>query len=306
MIAMSPVVTATGLSKSYGAVHALRDLDLTINEGEIYGLVGRNGAGKTTFMRLLLGLLRPSAGSVRVLGREAGDPGALVQVGSLVENPALYPHLTGRDNLRLLAYYCRANDSAVDAVLAEVELTDRADTKFRTYSLGMKQRLGVATALLGEPRLVILDEPTNGLDPAAMARMRDLLRELRDQGRTVLLSSHLLGEVEQVCDRIGVLHDGRLITEGDLATIRETAGQQGRLVLRADPASAALARLRGFTGVGDCHDVGEHIEVILETATPAQINRMLITAGIDVSELRVDQRSLEDVFFGLTTQGSAA
>lgn len=304
---MVAVVSARGLTKSYGAMPALRELDLTIDEGEIYGLVGRNGAGKTTFMRLLLGLLRPSSGSVRVLGRAAGDPSALVAVGSLVESPALYPHLTGRDNLRLLARYCRASASDVAEVLDRVELTDRADTRFRTYSLGMKQRLGVAAALLGDPRLLILDEPTNGFDPAAMARMRDLLRELRDRGRTVLLSSHLLGEVEQVCDRIGVLHGGRLITEGDLATIRAAAGQQARLVLRADPAADAIARLRAFDGVGDCQGVGEHIEVVLETATSAQINRMLITAGIDVSELRIDQRSLEDVFFGLTTtSGSAA
>jgi ABC-type multidrug transport system ATPase subunit len=299
---MPPVIEAKGLSKSYGTVAALRELDLAVHEGEIYGLVGRNGAGKTTFMRLLLGLLAPSAGSVRVLGSPAGDPHALIRVGSLVESPALYPYLTGRDNLRLLAHYCGATAEQVSAALAQVELSDRADLKFSSYSLGMKQRLGVAAALLGEPRLLILDEPSNGLDPSAMARMRDLLRELRDQGRTVLLSSHLLGEIEQVCDRIGVINDGELVTEGTLAEINKAAGDQDRLIIRADPAPEALARLLCFDGLGETRTVGENIEVVLRTATPAEVNRMLVTAGIDVTELRVDQRSLEDVFIGLTTK----
>ncbi|HEX4223544.1 MAG TPA: ATP-binding cassette domain-containing protein [Pseudonocardiaceae bacterium] len=294
----TPAIEAHGLSKSYESIIALRDLNLTINEGEIYGLVGRNGAGKTTFMRLLLGLLRPSSGTVRVLNRTAGDPAALIEVGSLVESPAMYPHLTGRDNLLLLAHYCRSSTDDVASALARVDLTDRADSKFRSYSLGMKQRLGVAAALLGDPRLLILDEPTNGLDPGAMVKMRDLLRELRERGRTILLSSHLLGEIEQVCDRIGVIHDGKLIIEGDLATVKSTAGQ--RLLLNANPLTDALALLQRFTGLGECRIVGDEIEVALETATPAQINRMLVTADIEVNELRLERRSLEDVFLGLT------
>src|SRR5690606_6694723 len=186
----------TALTKRYGDRAAVDSVDLTVQRGEVYGFLGPNGAGKTTTLRMLLGLVRPTSGSATVLGRPPGAPDALDRTGALVESPGFFPYLSGRDNLRVLARYSRLDDAAVDAALEQVDLTDRAADKFKSYSLGMKQRLGVAAALLGTPELLILDEPTNGLDPAGMADMRVLIRALADHGQTVLLSSHLLGEVQ--------------------------------------------------------------------------------------------------------------
>src|SRR5699024_12049586 len=178
------------------------------------------GAGKTTTARMLLGLITPTGGTATVFGRAPGDPRALARIGALIEGPGFYPYLSGRDNLRVLARYARVDSSRIDDVLAIVDLSDRADDRFHGYSLGMKQRLGVAAALLKDPDLVILDEPTNGLDPAGMRDMRALIRSLGDEGRTVLLSSHLLREVQQVCDRVGVINHGRMVTEGTVDELR--------------------------------------------------------------------------------------
>src|ERR687883_672993 len=192
------LVETRGLTKKYGPhLVAVNGVSLTVRRGEVYGFLGPNGAGKTTTLRMLLGLIRPTSGAASVLGRSPGDPEGLTRVGALVESPAFYPYLSGRDNLRVIARYAGATRTQVDAALAQVELSDRAHDKFSTYSQGMKQRLGVAAALLKDPELLILDEPTNGLDPAGMAEMRSLIRRLGSGRRTVLLSSHLLGEVEQ-------------------------------------------------------------------------------------------------------------
>jgi ABC-2 type transport system ATP-binding protein len=218
--APEPIVTRA-LGKHYRHGPAVEGLDLCVRKGEVYGFLGPNGAGKTTTLRMLLGLVRPTTGSASVLGLPPGHPSALARIGALVEEPAFYPYLSGRRNLLLLARAGRVTAASVDGVLDRAGLGSAADRRFRTYSLGMKQRLGVAGALLKDPELLVLDEPGNGLDPRGMVEMRNLIRGLRDDGRTVLLCSHLLAEVEKVCDRVGVIDRGRLVAEG---TVEELGG----------------------------------------------------------------------------------
>jgi ABC-type multidrug transport system ATPase subunit len=200
------VVETHGLSKRYDErIIAVDRLEMRVRRGEVYGFLGPNGAGKTTTLRMLLGLVRPSAGIALVLGARPGSPESLARIGSLIETPSFYPFLSGRDNLRVLARYSGAPEARIERVLAEVDLSPRAGYRFGTYSLGMKQRLGIAGALLKDPELLILDEPTNGMDPAGMAEMRGFIRNLGQGRRTVLLSSHLMTEVEQISDRVGVI-----------------------------------------------------------------------------------------------------
>src|ERR1700692_1935836 len=234
------VVETHGLTKRYGTgIVAVDTLDLNVYRGEVYGFLGPNGAGKTTPLRMLLGLIRPTAGSAKVVGAAPGSPASLIKVGAIVETPAFYPYMTGYDNLRLLATYCGVDRSRVDATLAEVDLTPRAHHKFSTYSLGMKQRLGIAAALLKEPELLILDEPTNGLDPQGMADVRNLIIELGKGARTVLISSHLLGEVELMCTRVGVIRKGKIVAEGTVDQLRGAA----TLLVRATPEDTAKSVL---------------------------------------------------------------
>jgi ABC-2 type transport system ATP-binding protein len=217
----------------------------------------------------------------------------------MVETPAFYPYLSGRDNLRVLARYAGVGRDRVEAVLDEVGLTDRAADRSRTYSLGMKQRLGVAAALLKDPELLILDEPTNGLDPGGMAEMRDFIRSLGRGGRTVVLSSHLMGEVEQVADRVGVIRDGALVAEG---TVEELRGRAG-LRVRAEPLAKAAALIEGLSYVEEVTRVDGHLDVTVDTSQASTINRLLIQAGISVAELYAHKASLEHVFLELTTSG---
>ncbi len=298
---MDQAIAVTGLTKSYsGSVRAVSDLNLTVGRGQVYGFVGRNGAGKTTTMRMLVGLIRPTAGGGTVLGRPLGDAGALARVGSLIESPSFYPHLSGRDNLRLMARYLGRPDADVDSALVQVGLGERVNDRFRTYSLGMKQRLGVAGALLGEPELLILDEPTNGLDPAGIVAMRELIGSLRRTDRTVLLSSHQLNEVEGVCDRVAIIHDGRLIAEGTVAEIRSAGTSGGSLLIRATPLEEAETIVKGVPGVGPVTQIGDALEVQTERANAAAINRALVLADIEVFELRVIQQTLEEAFMDIT------
>src|ERR671932_1938376 len=230
------LVETRDLTKRYGSrIVAVDRVSLTVRRGEVYGFLGPNGAGKTTTLRMLLGLIRPTSGTASVLGHSPGDPEGLARLGALVESPTFYPYLSGRDNLRVIASYAGVSKERIEEVFDLVDLTDRARDKFATYSLGMKQRLGVAAALLKDPELLILDEPTNGLDPAGRADMRTLIRRLGSGDRTVMLSSHLLGEVQQVCDRVGVIAHGSLIAED---TVSELRGR-GSLLVRAEPLSTA-------------------------------------------------------------------
>ncbi len=292
-------IETRGLTKQYGAVKAVDALGLKVRQGEIYGFLGPNGAGKTTTLRMLLGLIEPTSGSIALMGSAPGSPETLAKIGSMIETPAFYPFLSGHDNLRMLADYTGVARSRIGAVLAQVDLTSRAKDPFRTYSLGMKQRLGVAAALLKDPPLLMLDEPTNGLDPAGMADMRQMIRRLGDEGRTVLLSSHLMTEVEQVCDRVGVIARGRIVAEG---TVDELRGES-RLLVRVDQPGQARAILLGFPGVAGVEveqgslRVTTHRDVDIDEA---RLNRCLVEAGIGVRELRTDRRSLEAIFLTLT------
>ncbi|MFD3401002.1 ABC transporter ATP-binding protein [Kribbella sp. NPDC058693] len=295
---MDALVEVSGLTKRYGDTLAVDGVDLTVLPGEVYGFLGPNGAGKTTTLRILTGLIAPTSGSVRVLGGKPGQSDVLGRTGSMIESPAFYPYLSGLDNLRLLAEYAGVARQRIDEVLELVDLADRAKDRFSTYSLGMKQRLGVAAALLKDPELVILDEPTNGLDPAGMRDMRRLIRELGTGGRTVLLSSHLLGEVQQICDRVGIINFGRMVAEHNVDELR---GEQ-ELVVRADPKDQAQAILARF---GSVHQYDDTLRVAVDPARAAEVNSVLVGAGIAVSELHMTERALEDIFFELTTEEKA-
>jgi ABC-type multidrug transport system ATPase subunit len=297
------VITTRRLTKRYGKdVVAVADLDLSVRRGEVYGFLGLNGAGKTTTLRMLLGLIRPTSGTAVVAGRRPGDPAGLAKIGSLVESPAFYPYLSGRENLKVIATYAGVPHSKVDPALEEVELLDRGKDRFGTYSMGMKQRLGVAAALLKEPELLILDEPTNGLDPQGVVEMRSLIRRLGTGSRTVLLSSHLLSEMEQVCDRVGIIRHGRLVREG---TVDELRGEPA-VTVRATPLEAARRSLEGMLGAAAVTTVDGTLRIATDPERAADINAALVQAHIRVSELRPAERSLEDVFLQVTGEGEAA
>ena len=295
------MIETSELTKRYGQnIMAVNGLSMKVKRGEVYGFVGPNGSGKTTTLRMLLGLVRPTSGSCEVLGRKPGNPEVLARLGALVETPAFYPYLSGRDNLKVMAEHAGTGYGRIEPALAEVELTKRAGDRFKTYSLGMKQRLGMAASLLKDPELLILDEPTNGLDPAGMAEMRHLIRELGRGNRTVLLSSHLMGELEQICDRVGVVKDGRIVTEGTLGDLR--SGE--RLKLRADPVGKAQELLGTLSGIGRVETMdGNLLMIETDPSRAAEINRYLVDAGIEVSELCTVQLSLESVFLSLTGEG---
>ncbi len=292
------VIQTTGLSKRYGpSLMAVDGLTMKVRRGEVYGFVGPNGAGKTTTLRMLLGLVRPSSGTCEVLGDRPGKPQTLARLGALVEMPAFYPYLSGRDNLKIMARHAGIDYSRIDPVLDEVELTKRGGDRFKTYSLGMKQRLGMAAALLKDPELLILDEPTNGLDPAGMAEMRHLIRGLGQGNRTVLLSSHLMGELEQICDRVGVVKDGKIVTEGALGDLRRGV----RIKLKVEPVGKARELLEAMAGIGKIETSDSNVIMVeADTSRSAQINRELVSAGIEVSEVCTVTHSLESVFLSLT------
>ncbi|MGM7647804.1 ABC transporter ATP-binding protein [Nocardia sp. JW2] len=289
------IVVTTGLTKRYGEHLAVDAVSMQVRTGEIYGFLGPNGAGKTTTLRMLTGLVRPSAGTATVHGSAPGDPEVLRRVGVLIEGPGFYPYLSGRDNLRVLARYRGLGDREVTQALARVDLITRADDRFRTYSLGMKQRLGVGAALLGDPDLLVLDEPTNGLDPAGLAEMRSLIVDLAADGHTVLLSSHQLAEVQEICHRVGVISGGRLLAESTVAELRGTAS----LLVRAEPVDVAVEAVRALSDA-PVRASAEGIRIETTAAMAPAVARAVVQAGADLLELRVDEKSLEEVFFELT------
>ena len=302
---MSETVVATDrLTKRYGDRLAVDSVDLTVRRGEVYGFLGPNGAGKTTTLRMLLGLVRPSAGAATVLGAAPGSRTAVAGTGALVEGPGFYPYLSGRDNLRVLARYRGLDHREVDRVLDRVDLAERSSDRFKTYSLGMKQRLGVAAALLGEPDLLVLDEPTNGLDPAGMLEFRTMIRNLVDkEGRTVFISSHILDEVQKMADDIAIVQAGRLISWGPVDEL--IAAGRHSVLLRVDDEERARGVLSGIsfiTGVGtnEGYDALDLEVADISDERLIAINRTLVEAGVGVAEIWRESETLEQRFLDLT------
>ncbi|GLY13928.1 ABC transporter ATP-binding protein [Kineosporia sp. NBRC 101677] len=313
-------MTTDRLTKRYGTGESARlaadAVSLSVRRGEVYGFLGPNGAGKTTTLRMVLGLIRPTSGSATVLGRPSGEPEVMARVGALIEGPGFYPFLSGRENLQVMARYRGLSGSAAEIALERVDLAGRGDDRFRSYSLGMKQRLGVASALMGEPEVIVLDEPTNGLDPAGMQDMRRLIVSLAEGGTTVVLSSHLLAEVQEICDRVGVINNGRLLRESTVTELRGGA----LLRVRATPPETALAvamRIAGDDGVrragpvgnpggpvekrrGHPHDADTLVLDLPPSAAP-EVARVLVAEGADILEIAPLERSLEEVFFEMTS-----
>jgi len=292
------VVQTRDLTKRYGDRLAVDRVSMTVKRGEVYGFLGPNGAGKTTTLRMMLGLVRPASGAATVLGRPAGTPAVTARVGALVEGPGFYPYLTGRDNLRVMARYRELPDSVVEEALERVDLADRGGDRFKAYSLGMKQRLGVASALMGDPELIVLDEPTNGLDPAGMADMRRLIVELARGGQTVLLSSHLLDEVQEICDRVGVISHGVLLRESTVSDLRGDAS----LAVRGLPVDRALAVAMRVAGDDAVRVDGDRLLVDLGPEHAPRLTRALVEDGVEVHEVRGVERTLEEVFLEMTRE----
>jgi ABC-2 type transport system ATP-binding protein len=305
-------VATRGLTKRYGRQPALTGLDMSVPRGVVYGFLGPNGSGKTTTLRLLVGLLRPDSGSIALLGESftAADRQRLFRVGSLIEAPAFYPYLSGRDNLRVVATSGRPTPAQrVDVVLEYVGLQARGRDKVKTYSLGMKQRLAIAAALLSDPELLLLDEPGNGLDPAGIVALRQTLRQLTGEGKTVIVSSHILPEVEQLADVVGIVNAGRLISEGPLHQLLESAGRvRVRVAVDEMPRAAEvlnrLAPDKTLYGVDSGEQAG-WFTVSLAPGRAQEVNRALAEAGIYASGLEPGS-DLESVFLDLTRPVAAS
>jgi ABC-2 type transport system ATP-binding protein len=298
-------IEARGLVKRYREVPAVDGVDLTVRPGDIYGFLGPNGAGKTTTLRMLLGLVRPDAGSIRLFGRDtsADVMTALQGVAGFIEEPRLYPYLSGRENLELLAAFDRGGQGrrAIDEVLEMVELDDRAGDRVSEYSQGMRQRLGIASCLVRRPRLLLLDEPANGVDPAGLRYMRDLLGRLADEGITILLSSHLLAEVQQVCTRVAMISRGRIVYEGGLDELVRAAGRRYRL--EATDFDRAAAVCRSLPAVQDVRsDDGDLSFRVDDDDGLVALVRALAEARVGIRALVPESDSLERLFFQFTEE----
>jgi ABC-2 type transport system ATP-binding protein len=292
-------ISCEGLTKRFGPAIVVNELDLTVSSGQVYGFLGPNGAGKTTTIRMLLGLIVPSAGEICLLGRRLPDPRVLAQVGSIIEEPSFYSWMTGRVNLEVLgATGGGCVPGEVARVLSLVGLSDVAARKVKTYSQGMRQRLGIAAAMLGRPSLLIIDEPTNGLDPAGIREIRGLLRGLAAEGTTVFLSSHLLAEVEQVCDRVAVIVGGRLVEEGTPATLGAIRRRVRVEVGAADTDVAArlLARWPARHANG---------QFLVEHDSGRDVNGVLVAGGVVAESVTVERPALEDRFLEITGKEDA-
>ena len=302
---METVIETHALTKKFGDRAAVNGVNLTVPAGVAFGFLGPNGAGKTTMIRTLLGLTQPTSGDVTLLElpQPAKRSEALARVGAIVEEPRFHPHLTGRENLKIVAAARdRAAEARIPEALQRVGLEHRANDRVKTYSLGMRQRLGIARCLLADPALLILDEPMNGLDPAGILDMRRLIRSFVEEGRTVFLSSHLLDEVEKTCDHVAIVDQGVVVTQG---TVRELASRgEPTLLIEIDDAPAARGVLGAEPRVTHIEDEGTSILRLTlgDGLAPAEINRALVSAGVGVSRLEPARATLEDTFLAITSR----
>lgn len=303
---MNAIISTHSLSKRYGDVYRVNQVNLTVYEGEIYGFLGPNGAGKSTTLKMLLGLAQPTSGRIVVFGQDLRKHrrSILARTGSLIESPSAYQHLTGLENMRVMQRLRGVPEANVMEALRIVRLENQKDKKVAQYSLGMKQRLGIAMALMSFPPLLVLDEPTNGLDPAGIGEIRELIRSLPQRyGITVLLSSHLLSEIEQVATSVGIISDGQLVFQGSLDELKGRS--RSYIALRTQDNEAA-ARLLGANGMTP--QVGGDGYLTLRDGDDAQVarcNRTLVAAGIDVLRIEERRRSLESIFLELTGKESS-
>jgi len=301
-----PPVEVRGLVKRYGELTAVAGVDLTVRSGDVYGYLGPNGAGKTTSLRMMLGLIRPTEGSVRLFGRDPMESvRALEGVAGFVEAPTFYPYLSARRNLEMLGSYDGGGArDRIDAALDTVELSSRSKDRVGGFSHGMRQRLGIAAALLRDPRLLLLDEPATGLDPAGMRDMRLLIRRLAEQGMTVLLSSHLLTEVEDVCNRVAIVRSGRIVYEGEIAALKRGAGASYRLQTTDD--ERALAVCRAQPGITDVRIDHGRITFIADDGAAGLLSQALVESGALIVAMAPQTVTLEDLFFSFTEGDGAA
>ncbi len=303
----TPAIETSGVTKRFGARTAVDGVDLLVPRGSAFGFLGPNGAGKTTMIRMLLGLTQASAGQMRVLGHSvpADRAAALQRVGAIVEDPRFHNHLSGRENLRIVAAVRGAEaDERIAPALARVGLSERADDKVKRYSLGMRQRLGVARCLLADPLLLILDEPTNGLDPGGIQEFREMIRAMVEQeGRTVFLSSHLLDEVEKICDAAAIVDRGKVITQGPIAELAE-GGARHELIVGVDDRERAIGLLEGLHQVREARRSDDGLRIVLSGGpeTAAEVNAQLVSAGLAVTRLEPVRHSLEQRFLEITSR----
>jgi ABC-2 type transport system ATP-binding protein len=302
------VVETTGLTKRFGSRVAVDDVELRVPRGSAFGYLGPNGAGKTTLIRMLLGLTRASSGEMRLLGRPvpAERKEALARVGAIVEEPRFHGHLTGRENLKVIAAAREPEAHArIDGALARVGLGERADDRVKSYSLGMRQRLGVARSLLADPELLILDEPTNGLDPAGIQEFRHMIRGFVDEGRTVLLSSHLLDEVEKICDQVAIVDRGRVVVQGSIAEL--AADGKPTILIKTSDNEEARRILGEHRAIESLSPENGHFRITLHSDVAAEaaagdISRRLVLGGAAIHRFEPSRVSLEQRFLEITTR----
>lgn len=296
------IVETKNLKKSFKTYEAVKGIDLKVEEGTVYGFLGPNGAGKSTTIRMLLGLIKPTEGEVRVLGKDirSNREEILRDVGALVESPSYYGHLTAYENLDITRNILKVDKSEIEKVLDFVKLSDVSNKKVKEFSLGMKQRLGIANALIGNPKLIILDEPTNGLDPSGIQEVRELIKTLpKEKGITVIVSSHILSEIELMADKVGIIQNGNLIYEGTIEELKK--GSSEKIILETLQNDKVIEFLRNKGYKANINT--EKIEILTNSISPSKVCKEVVFAGYEINYLAKEKKSLEDVFLTLTMEG---